>query len=157
MWQNFEIQSTATPLAQDRILAVVAIDCTYSRTGSSRHLFRVLSWCPTTAPGICCICSWRGSEEQHMYFMFIHVFIWICWVLLVKIIGTNNRLFWILPYPPATELKKLMTEIQSDFRCLGVLEPHCWKTGEPCIVRGSDILWYRGKVVGLGSSALQVS
>ncbi|KFO84337.1 RING finger protein 17, partial [Buceros rhinoceros silvestris] len=55
-----------------------------------------------------------------------------------------------------TELKKLMTEIQSDFKCLGVLEPHSWKKGEPCVVRGSDILWYRGKVVGLGSSALQV-
>lgn len=58
--------------------------------------------------------------------------------------------------PPETELNKLMTEIQSDFKCLGLLEPYCWKKGEACVVRGSDTMWYRGKVVELGGSTLQV-
>ncbi|NXG71871.1 RNF17 protein, partial [Baryphthengus martii] len=55
-----------------------------------------------------------------------------------------------------TELKKLMTEIQSNFKGLGLLEPYCWKKGEACVIRGSDTVWYRGKVVGLGVSTFQV-
>jgi len=50
-----------------------------------------------------------------------------------------------------------MTEIQSNFKCLDLLEPYCWKKGEACVVRGADTMWYRGKVVELGGSALQVS
>ncbi|NWR65539.1 RNF17 protein, partial [Bucorvus abyssinicus] len=68
----------------------------------------------------------------------------------------NDGTIYVIPKSFETELKKLMSEIQSDFKCLGVLEPYCWEKGEPCVVRGSDILWYRGKVVGLGSSAFQV-
>ncbi|NWQ85517.1 RNF17 protein, partial [Burhinus bistriatus] len=54
------------------------------------------------------------------------------------------------------ELSKLMTEIQSNFKCLGLLEPYCWKKGEACVVRGSDMMWYRGQVVELGGSTFQV-
>lgn len=50
-----------------------------------------------------------------------------------------------------------MSEIQSNFKCLGLLEPYCWKKGEACVIRGSDTLWYRGKVVELGGGTLQVS
>ncbi|NXX85977.1 RNF17 protein, partial [Urocolius indicus] len=53
-------------------------------------------------------------------------------------------------------LNKLMSEIQSNFKCLGVPEPYCWQKGEACIVRGSDTMWYRGKVVEVGDSTLQV-
>ncbi|NXL02598.1 RNF17 protein, partial [Mesembrinibis cayennensis] len=51
---------------------------------------------------------------------------------------------------------KLMTEIQNNFKSLGLLEPYCWKKGEACVVRGSDTMWYRGKVVELNGSTLQV-
>ncbi|KAK4830949.1 hypothetical protein QYF61_014408 [Mycteria americana] len=69
----------------------------------------------------------------------------------------NRRLFQIffIP-PPEIELNKLITEIQSNFKCLGLLEPYSWEKGEACVVRGSDTMWYRGKVVELGGSTLQV-
>lgn len=50
-----------------------------------------------------------------------------------------------------------MVEIQSNFKCLGLLEPYSWKKEEACVVRGSDNLWYRGKVVEHGGGTLQVS
>lgn len=56
-----------------------------------------------------------------------------------------------------SELKKLMVEIQNNFKCLGLLEPYSWRKEEACVVRGSDSLWYRGKVVEHGGGTLQVS
>lgn len=141
MWQNLEIQSTATPLAHDHILAVVAIDCTYSRTGSSRHLFCVVSWCPSTASGNLLRSSWRGSEEQHMYFMFIRVFTWICWFLLIEIIGTNNRPFSILPspHPPRNWTKKI-----DDWNTKWLQMP--WCSGTALLEKGRTLccerIWY---------------
>ncbi|NXS67470.1 RNF17 protein, partial [Pandion haliaetus] len=73
----------------------------------------------------------------------------------VSCIGHDGTIY-IIPKSFESELNKLMTEIQSNFKCLGLLEPYCWKKGEACIVRGSDTLWYRGKVVELGGNTLQV-
>ncbi|NXG60708.1 RNF17 protein, partial [Hemiprocne comata] len=73
----------------------------------------------------------------------------------VSCVGHDGTIY-IIPKSYETELNKLMAEIQSNFKCLGLLEPYCWKKGEPCVVRGSDTMWYRGKVVGLGGGALQV-
>lgn len=50
-----------------------------------------------------------------------------------------------------------MVEIQNNFKCLGLLEPYSWRKEEACVVRGSDSLWYRGKVVEHGGGTLQVS
>ncbi|KAH0517799.1 RING finger protein 17 [Microtus ochrogaster] len=67
-----------------------------------------------------------------------------------------------LPLPPKggrikeSELIKMMDEIQSNFKCLGLLEPYFWKKGEPCAVRGSDTLWYRGKVVEVVGGTIRV-
>ncbi|NWW86137.1 RNF17 protein, partial [Rhynochetos jubatus] len=73
----------------------------------------------------------------------------------VSCVGPDGTIY-IIPKSFEIELKNLMTEIQSNFRCLGLLEPYCWKKGEACVVRGSDTMWYRGKVVELGGSTLQV-
>ncbi|KFW95738.1 RING finger protein 17, partial [Phalacrocorax carbo] len=73
----------------------------------------------------------------------------------VSCVGRDGTIY-IIPKSFEIELNKLMTEIQSNFKCLGLLEPYCWKKGEACIVRGSDTMWYRGKVVELGGSTLQV-
>ncbi|XP_051464200.1 RING finger protein 17 [Apus apus] len=73
----------------------------------------------------------------------------------VSCVGHDGTIY-IIPKSYETELNKLMAEIQSNFKCLGLLEPYCWKKGEPCVVRGSDTMWYRGKVVELGGGALQV-
>lgn len=55
------------------------------------------------------------------------------------------------------ELIKMMDEIQSNLKCLGLLEPYFWKKGEPCAVRGSDTLWYRGKVMEVVGGTIRVS
>ncbi|KFV43360.1 RING finger protein 17, partial [Tyto alba] len=73
----------------------------------------------------------------------------------VSCIGRDGTIY-IIPKSFEIELNKLMTEIQSNFKCLGLLEPYCWKKGEACVVRGSDTMWYRGKVVELGGTTLQV-
>ncbi|KAM6384359.1 RING finger protein 17 [Alca torda] len=73
----------------------------------------------------------------------------------VSCVGHDGTIY-IIPKSVEIELNKLMTEIQSDFKCLGLLESYCWKKGEACVVRGSDTMWYRGKVVELGGSTLQV-
>lgn len=51
----------------------------------------------------------------------------------------------------------MMNEIQSNLKCLGLLEPYFWKKGEACAVRGSDTMWYRGKVMELGGGTIRVS
>ncbi|NWY52592.1 RNF17 protein, partial [Chionis minor] len=73
----------------------------------------------------------------------------------VSCVGCDGTIY-IIPKSLEAELSKLMIEIQSDFKCLGLLEPYCWKKGEACVVRGSDMMWYRGKVVALGGSTFQV-
>ncbi|KAM6098977.1 RING finger protein 17 [Theristicus caerulescens] len=73
----------------------------------------------------------------------------------VSCIGRDGTIY-IIPKSFEIELNKLMTEIQNNFKCLGLLEPYCWKKGEACVVRGSDTMWYRGKVVELSGSTLQV-
>nr|XP_021141947.1 RING finger protein 17 [Columba livia] len=73
----------------------------------------------------------------------------------VSHVGHDGTIY-IVPKSFETELNKLMTEIQSNFKCLGLLEPYCWKKGEACVVRGSDTMWYRGKVVEVCGSTLQV-
>ncbi|KFP30838.1 RING finger protein 17, partial [Colius striatus] len=73
----------------------------------------------------------------------------------VSFVGHDGTIH-IIPKSIEIPLNKLMSEIQSNFKCCGVPEPYCWKKGEACIVRGSDTLWYRGKVVEVGDSTLQV-
>lgn len=50
-----------------------------------------------------------------------------------------------------------MNEIQSNLKCLGLLEPYFWKKGEACAVRGSDTMWYRGKVMEVVGGMIRVS
>ncbi|NXL92057.1 RNF17 protein, partial [Alectura lathami] len=73
----------------------------------------------------------------------------------VSCVGCDGTIY-VIPTSVENELSKLVTEIQSKFKCLGLLEPYPWKKGEACVVRGSDTLWYRGKVVEFGGGTLRV-
>ncbi|KAF7474331.1 Hypothetical predicted protein [Marmota monax] len=64
----------------------------------------------------------------------------------VSCIGDDGTIF-VVPKLSEFELVKMMNEIQSNLKYLGLLEPYFWKKGEPCAVRGSDTMWYRGKVM----------
>ncbi|KAM4043964.1 RING finger protein 17 [Anomaloglossus baeobatrachus] len=55
------------------------------------------------------------------------------------------------------ELGVLMVEIQNSFKCLGLMAPYTWKKGEGCIIKGSDTMSYRGKVLDiLGGDRIKV-
>ncbi|KAJ7426534.1 RING finger protein 17 [Willisornis vidua] len=73
----------------------------------------------------------------------------------VSCVGGDGTIY-IIPKSYENALSKLMTEIQSAFKGLGLLMPYGWKKGEACVVRGSDTRWYRGKVVEVNGSTLQV-
>ncbi|XP_007495242.1 RING finger protein 17 isoform X1 [Monodelphis domestica] len=73
----------------------------------------------------------------------------------VSCIGDDGTIY-VVPKSSELELRKLMDEIQSNFKCLGLLEPYCWKKGEACAVRGSDTVWYRGKVMEVVGGTIRV-
>ncbi|XP_031218420.1 RING finger protein 17 isoform X4 [Mastomys coucha] len=74
---------------------------------------------------------------------------------IVSCIGDDGTIF-VVPKLSECELIKMMDEIQSNLKCLGLLEPYFWKKGEPCAVRGSDTLWYRGKVMEVVGGSIRV-
>ncbi|XP_006519175.1 RING finger protein 17 isoform X5 [Mus musculus] len=74
---------------------------------------------------------------------------------IVTCIGDDGTIF-VVPKLSEFELIKMMDEIQSNLKCLGLLEPYSWKKGEPCAVRGSDTLWYRGKVMEVVGGTIRV-
>ncbi|XP_053513892.1 RING finger protein 17 [Artibeus jamaicensis] len=73
----------------------------------------------------------------------------------VSCIGDDGTVF-VVPKLSEFELIKMMNEIQSNLKCLGLLEPYFWKKGEACAVRGSDTMWYRGKVIEVIGGTIRV-
>ncbi|EPQ16272.1 RING finger protein 17 [Myotis brandtii] len=73
----------------------------------------------------------------------------------VSCIGDDGTVF-VVPKLSEFELIKMMNEIQSNLKCLGLLEPYFWKKGEACAVRGSDTMWYRGKVIEVVGGTIRV-
>ncbi|XP_054433446.1 RING finger protein 17 [Pteronotus mesoamericanus] len=73
----------------------------------------------------------------------------------VSCIGDDGTVF-VVPKLSEFELIKMMNEIQSNLKCLGLLEPYFWKKGEACAVRGSDTMWYRGKVIEVVGGTVRV-
>uniref|UniRef100_A0A8C3P4A6 RING finger protein 17 n=1 Tax=Cyanoderma ruficeps TaxID=181631 RepID=A0A8C3P4A6_9PASS len=74
---------------------------------------------------------------------------------IVSCIGSDGTIY-IIPKSFETALNKLMAEIQNTFKGLGLLIPYCWKKGEACVVRGSDTVWHRAKIIEVSGSVLQV-
>ncbi|XP_058132339.1 RING finger protein 17 isoform X2 [Dasypus novemcinctus] len=73
----------------------------------------------------------------------------------ISCIGHDGTIF-VVPKLSEFELIKMMNEIQSNLKCLGLLEPYFWKKGEACAVRGSDTMWYRGKVIEVVGGSIRV-
>uniref|UniRef100_A0A8D0GPR5 RING finger protein 17 n=1 Tax=Sphenodon punctatus TaxID=8508 RepID=A0A8D0GPR5_SPHPU len=74
---------------------------------------------------------------------------------IVSCIGDDGTIY-IIPKSQESALNKLMDDLQNKFKCLGLLDPYCWKKGEVCVVRGSDTMWYRGKVIEMVGGAIRV-
>ncbi|XP_008258182.3 RING finger protein 17 isoform X2 [Oryctolagus cuniculus] len=73
----------------------------------------------------------------------------------VSCIGDDGTIF-VVPKLSEFELAKMMNEIQKNLKCLGLLEPYLWKKGEACAIRGSDTLWYRGRVIEAVGGTIRV-
>ncbi|XP_042638922.1 RING finger protein 17 [Orycteropus afer afer] len=74
---------------------------------------------------------------------------------IVSCIGDDGTIF-VVPKLSEFELIKMMNEIQNNLKCLGLLEPYFWKKGEACAIRGSDTMWYRGKVIEVVGGSIRV-
>ncbi|XP_004604568.2 RING finger protein 17 [Sorex araneus] len=74
---------------------------------------------------------------------------------IVSCIDDDGTIF-VVPKLSEFELIKMMNEIQNNLKCLGLLEPYFWKKGEACAVRGSDTMWYRGKVMEIVGGTIRV-
>ncbi|XP_019337531.1 RING finger protein 17 isoform X2 [Alligator mississippiensis] len=73
----------------------------------------------------------------------------------ISCIGDDGTIY-IIPKSLEKALNVLMADIQHSFKCLGLLEPYCWRKGEACVIRGSDTMWYRGKVTEVVGGAIRV-
>ncbi|XP_049637597.1 RING finger protein 17 [Suncus etruscus] len=73
----------------------------------------------------------------------------------VSCIGDDGTIF-VVPKLSEFELLKMTNDIQNSLKCLGLLEPYFWKKGEACAVRGSDTIWYRGKVIEVVGGTIRV-
>ncbi|XP_008106175.2 RING finger protein 17 isoform X1 [Anolis carolinensis] len=74
---------------------------------------------------------------------------------IVSSVSDNGTIF-VIPKSQEEQLIKLMDDIQSNFKSLGLLEPYNWKVGEACVVRAADTLWYRGEVREIGGGIIRV-
>ncbi|XP_034614706.1 RING finger protein 17 isoform X3 [Trachemys scripta elegans] len=74
---------------------------------------------------------------------------------IINCIGDDGTIYMV-PKSLENELNKLMADIQNNFKCLGLLEPYCWRKEAACVVRGSDTMWYRGKVIEVGGGTVRV-
>ncbi|RXN01480.1 RING finger protein 17 [Acipenser ruthenus] len=54
------------------------------------------------------------------------------------------------------EFEQLVENIQQYVKSLGHQQPYTWKLGEGCAVRGSDMLWHRGKVLEVFGGCVKV-
>ncbi|XP_058886232.1 RING finger protein 17 isoform X2 [Acipenser ruthenus] len=54
------------------------------------------------------------------------------------------------------EFEQLVENIQQHVKSLGHQQPYTWKLGEGCAVRGSDMLWHRGKVLEVFGGCVKV-
>uniref|UniRef100_A0ABM5FWJ1 RING finger protein 17 isoform X1 n=1 Tax=Pogona vitticeps TaxID=103695 RepID=A0ABM5FWJ1_9SAUR len=69
---------------------------------------------------------------------------------------SEDGTIYVIPKSQEQQRRELMNDIQNNFKCLGLLKPYSWKTGEACVVRAADTMWYRGKVREVGIGIIKV-
>ncbi|XP_063161871.1 RING finger protein 17 [Candoia aspera] len=78
-----------------------------------------------------------------------------CFSATVSCVSDNGTIY-VIPKSQEQKLNKLMSNIQDNVKCLGLLEPYNWKSGEACVVRAADTMWYRGEVKDVGAGIIRV-
>uniref|UniRef100_A0A670Y7R3 RING finger protein 17 n=1 Tax=Pseudonaja textilis TaxID=8673 RepID=A0A670Y7R3_PSETE len=73
-----------------------------------------------------------------------------CFSATVSCVSDNGTIYVI---PTSQEL---MGNIQDNVKGLGLLKPYNWKSGEACVVRAADTMWYRGEVKEVGAGIVKV-
>ncbi|XP_043929225.1 RING finger protein 17 isoform X2 [Protopterus annectens] len=73
----------------------------------------------------------------------------------VSFVGDDGTIY-VIQKSLEVDLAILMDNIQKKFKLQGLLKPYCWKNGDGCAVRGSDTLWYRGKVTEVIGGSVKV-
>ncbi|KAM6448641.1 RING finger protein 17 isoform 3-T5 [Liasis olivaceus] len=78
-----------------------------------------------------------------------------CFSATVSCVSDKGTIY-VIPKSQEQNLNKLMSNIQDNVKCLGLLEPYSWKSGEACVVRAADTMWYRGEVKDVGAGVIRV-
>ncbi|XP_070605861.1 RING finger protein 17 isoform X2 [Erythrolamprus reginae] len=68
-----------------------------------------------------------------------------CFNAMVSCVSENGTIY-VIPISQEQKLKELMCNIQDNVKGLGLLKSYNWKSGESCVVRAADTLWYRGEI-----------
>ncbi|XP_061484603.1 RING finger protein 17 isoform X2 [Rhineura floridana] len=79
----------------------------------------------------------------------------VCFSAVVSCVSDTGTIY-VIPQTQEKQLNNLMSDIQKNFKCLGLLEPYSWKRGEACVVRAADTMWYRGEVIEVGGGVTRV-
>ncbi|XP_026530792.1 RING finger protein 17 [Notechis scutatus] len=78
-----------------------------------------------------------------------------CFSATVSCVSDNGTIY-VIPTSQEQKLKELMCNIQDNVKGLGLLKPYNWKSGEACVVRAADTMWYRGEVKEVGAGIVKV-
>ncbi|KAJ1113733.1 hypothetical protein NDU88_001975 [Pleurodeles waltl] len=73
----------------------------------------------------------------------------------VSCVGEDGTIY-VVQTSLKKKLEQLMENVQNDLKFLGILEPYNWRKGEGCSIRGSDTMWYRGKVMEVVGGSVRV-
>ncbi|XP_034265695.1 RING finger protein 17 [Pantherophis guttatus] len=78
-----------------------------------------------------------------------------CFSAVVSCVSDNGTIYAI-PTSQEQKLKELMCNIQDNVKGLGLLKSYNWKSGEACVVRAADTMWYRGEIKEVGAGIVRV-
>ncbi|XP_072898030.1 RING finger protein 17 [Hemitrygon akajei] len=70
-------------------------------------------------------------------------------------VGDDGTIYG-MPISLKDQFTMLTNAMQTSFKALPFLKPYCYSKGEGCIVKGSDTLWYRGRILKVLGGSVKV-
>ncbi|XP_067842784.1 RING finger protein 17 [Heptranchias perlo] len=75
----------------------------------------------------------------------------------VEVTGVgDDGIIYGVPVSLKKQFTMLTSAIQTSFKVLPFLKPYCYSKREGCIVKGSDTLWYRGRILEMIKGSVKV-
>uniref|UniRef100_UPI00398EDE7B RING finger protein 17 isoform X2 n=1 Tax=Pristiophorus japonicus TaxID=55135 RepID=UPI00398EDE7B len=75
----------------------------------------------------------------------------------VEVTGVgDDGIIYGMPVSLKEQFTMLTSAIQTSFKVLPFLKPYCYSKREGCIIKGSDTLWYRGRILEVIGGSVKV-